>query len=815
MQVYVEDNSVNIIIDGNDANTLKTHLYRGAGMVSGNNSSRLLLDYKAQNPDKYWEILKLIFGVSGVEINHLKLEMGSDINSSSGTEPGVKRTVDEVTDVTRGAGYQLAADAKTINPALTLDMLYWSEPLWVTESGDVYGARYKWYRETLIAAYYTYGLKFDYVSAVRNEKPLDADWIKYLAKNLDKDKTAPYDFSAIKIVAADEVCGWEIADKMLADEELMSAVDVLGSHYTSHSSENAKKLSGEYGKELWLSEGCPPMSYAKGTYRFDGTGSGISDINGLLDIANRIITMYPCGAMTLYEYQPVAAAYYDGAAYCHKQLITANQPWNGYYYLESGFFMSLHFSQFIKKGWAFIDKACYADGAVGGDGHAIVDAKYSYITAADTNTGDYTTVIANTTDSPITYCFAVLNLKKAGSKVNVWETRGPDDGAYNENYYRKTGEIIPFKKDGKYIYSVVIKPYSLVTVSTFEACKICYAVSDESLNNVMALPYYDDFEYSDKLWNFLSLRGNAPLYTTDQGGAFEVWKTGNGNVLMQMITPEIKAEEWGVTPEPVTTMGDDRWFNYSLSVDIGFSKSELPGENYAGAGLRYNLAALGESGYWLQLYENGCFKLKRNKSTVAEGQIEGFDSKTTSNVKIEANGTLIKAYINGELLAEYEEKEALLSAGRGALYSSYNKNFFDNLEINAIENTQTNITRYDDTDTCVNYTGKWEHNTMSSFKNYKRTISTGSENAAVTIDFEGTGIGITGENKESGEIAVKLDGMVIIEKLMIKKTGPREICVYQFGLEDKSHTIEITILSGKFAIDGVEAAAKNSSGAYK
>ena len=55
VQVYVEDNSVNIIIDGNDANTLKTHLYRGAGMVSGNNSSRLLLDYKAQNPDKYWK----------------------------------------------------------------------------------------------------------------------------------------------------------------------------------------------------------------------------------------------------------------------------------------------------------------------------------------------------------------------------------------------------------------------------------------------------------------------------------------------------------------------------------------------------------------------------------------------------------------------------------------------------------------------------------------------------------------------------------------------------------------------------------------
>lgn len=37
-------------------------LYRGVGMVSGNNSSRLLLDYKAENPDAYWEIMNYIFG---------------------------------------------------------------------------------------------------------------------------------------------------------------------------------------------------------------------------------------------------------------------------------------------------------------------------------------------------------------------------------------------------------------------------------------------------------------------------------------------------------------------------------------------------------------------------------------------------------------------------------------------------------------------------------------------------------------------------------------------------------------------------------
>ena len=46
------------------------------------------------------------------------------------------RTEDEKADVTRGAGFQLAADAKSINPDLTLDMLYWSEPLWVTNAED-------------------------------------------------------------------------------------------------------------------------------------------------------------------------------------------------------------------------------------------------------------------------------------------------------------------------------------------------------------------------------------------------------------------------------------------------------------------------------------------------------------------------------------------------------------------------------------------------------------------------------------------------------------------------------------------------------
>lgn len=253
-----------IHIDGHTAAKAPQMLYRGLGVVSGNNSSRLLMDYRIEQPDAYWQILRLMFGEEGLRMAHLKLEMGSDINSSSGTEPAVKRSPGEPADVTRGAAYQLAADAKRINPDLTLDMLWWSEPRWVSSAKDVYAARYRWYKETLDAAWHTYGLRFDYVSAVQNERAIDGEWVKYLSAHLKAEKDCPYDYAGIKIVAGDEVCTWVLADMMLADPELMKAVDVLGSHYTSWSTENAQRLAREQGKELWFSEACPSMCYAPG-----------------------------------------------------------------------------------------------------------------------------------------------------------------------------------------------------------------------------------------------------------------------------------------------------------------------------------------------------------------------------------------------------------------------------------------------------------------------------------------------------------------------------------------------------------------------
>ena len=170
-------------------------------MVSANNSSRLLLDYKAEHPDVYEQIMEYMFGKEGIGITHLKLEMGADINSSSGTEPSVMRTEDEKADVTRGAAYQLAADAKKINPDLNLRYAL----VEVNQSGyltlqtfmlqDTNGIK-----TPLTPLMKHMDLKFDYVSAVQNERGADPEWVKYLSSHLKSEKNTPYDYSKIKIV---------------------------------------------------------------------------------------------------------------------------------------------------------------------------------------------------------------------------------------------------------------------------------------------------------------------------------------------------------------------------------------------------------------------------------------------------------------------------------------------------------------------------------------------------------------------------------------------------------------------------------------
>mgnify|MGYP000632891641 CR=1 FL=1 len=282
-----------------------------------------------------------------------QLELGADINSSSGTEPATKRSANEPADVTRGAGFQFAADAKAINPDITVDFLRWGEPGWVTHAFTIsqengLSARYRWYKETLDAAYAVYGLKFDYISADQNETDTpDEAWILYLRYRLDHETNAPYDYSKIKIIASDEVGSRNIAEQMVDNSVLRNAVDVIGLHYTTFGDSYTNLLNEAYGKEIWYSEGIAPCNVPELTVQADQ--SGLIGRNGPIDVANRIINSYYNGKMTMYEFQPAVASYYNGSCYSPKQLIRAWEPWSGHYVLDIGFWMAMHFSRFSQK----------------------------------------------------------------------------------------------------------------------------------------------------------------------------------------------------------------------------------------------------------------------------------------------------------------------------------------------------------------------------------------------------------------------------------------------------------------------------------
>ena len=787
-------------------------LWRGMGMVSGNNSSRLLLDYKNQNPKQYQELLQLIFGDKGCGVQHLKIEMGADINSSSGTEPCTMRTPDEKADVTRGAGFILAADAKKVNPNLTLDMLWWSEPLWIErENGLMSGAqlpkekiyenRYLWYRENLVAAYETFGLKFDFVSATQNERAWDADWIIYLSNHLKSDSKAPYDFSKIKIVAGDEVCTWNQANLMVENKELFDAIDVIGSHYTYWSNETVQNLR-ENGKEVWMSEGSSPMGYAKSLSRYDGNGSGLNGLNGVLDVASRIITMYAAGKMTLYEFQPVVAAYYDGVTYCHKQVISAQTPWNGYYELDSGFFMTLHFSLFIKRGWLMLDQTSFADGHAAGDGHALGGATYSCLSACNPKTGDWSSVITNTTENPIEYNF---ELKNDDKKLWLYETSS----------WKKSDSLkkSPVKIKNK-LCKIIIKPNSIVTLSTINTNPLEDALSLSSVSEkddkVLALPYEDDFSYSD---DFLSERGGAPLYTTDEGGAFEVIEEDGQKILQQKILLENKAREWGGSPEPVTNLGDDRWFNYSVQIEGRFDPSDISANNYIGIGGRYNLPDSGKNGIWLKLQANGKWDLMRNNQSIKNGNIETLSKddkwqKEWHKLSLSFEGMTISAFIDDVEVCDFElglgEKVSLQGAGRAAIYSAYRKNCYKNLKITPL-GEKYYITRFDNLDSVFTYDDKtpWEHSLMDSFKCYKRTVSKGQKGSSFTLTFSGSAFILTGNSEKGAGIKVTLDGKEY-EIIKVGKTGNREALYYSGDLKEGKHKAEITILAGSLNLDGAE-----------
>ncbi|WP_078434878.1 S-layer protein [Metabacillus halosaccharovorans] len=747
-----------ITIDGNNVD--EYNRFKGFGTVTANNTSRLMLDYKEEHPNKYWEMMNLLFNKdTGAGLSHVKVELGADVNSSSGTEPATVRYADEPANVLRGAGFQFAADAKSINPDITTEILRWGEPrfTWNGAAEKEYENRYQWYKKTIDAVFHEYGFKLDYIGISQNERAQnngrnEVDWLKYFTTKIKEEPNYETDYKAIKLVAADGYRDTKTISRTLLDhEDLLDEIDVISSHYGLTGSNELTELQnklideGKKPKEVWVSEGIAPMINARYRENMEPNYNGLGGKAGIIDVTSRIISVYswtgaqnnPLNAVS-FDFQPSVAAFYEGSAYNPKHLISAYDPWSGFYEVDGGLQGVRHVMNFVgyddhstpeNERWMYVKGAAFSDGNFFDGGVDVDTSTHNYLTLKDPQTDDYTTVFANNTKETRKYKIKAKNLSgKENAPIYVWETRGPDKGqAYDANWFKNNNVIKPQKGE----YEIEVKPYSIVTISTLDnKSKIDdfeyeSSPADLSKDKIMSLPYKDDFEYrqypdDEKGRDYVERRGGTPRYTTDQIGAFEVVKKAtkpvtsgsakrtdlkipdakaHGNMLQQKMTPDIIGADWAVwggtdgsasNSNPNTTIGDHRWVNYKVSYDflLDTHTPEVEGRsNYALIGVRQVKAGGADSyaPYNARVYRDGTYEILKTGNVVESGKIEKFNNKVWHNLAFEAKENEFTLYLDGKKIAAYIDENSTVMAGRVVLGSGYYETLIDNLRVDPIK----------------------------------------------------------------------------------------------------------------------------------
>ncbi|MEK3716459.1 S-layer homology domain-containing protein [Paenibacillus sp. FSL R7-0333] len=669
--------TVRIQLDGTDIKDGNVNglTFKGFGVLSGNSTSALLMDYKSEQPEAYAQMLKILFGGDRPLIDHVKIEMGNDRNNSTGPDPSTMRTEDEAANVARHPGFQLAADAKAINPAVKVSFLRWNAPAWADSNDKIY----TWYKNTILAAYREYGYMVDYVNPHINEHAPDLAWTKQYGERVKSDTSDFKDeqekelYHSIKLVISDEVGIGSFGDAMVNDLSLREAVAAAGYHYNTDddSKGNFKRLADEFDKEIWNSEA--QATFSNSAFRPNNNmkdpseaGTGIGGTGGPLEMGNTIIKGFVNSRRTHFIYQPAIGSFYEGGQYSFKELLSARDPWSGFIHYDAGLIILKHFNGFAKTGWenedntAGIWRAVPAASYTGATGTNPVSGRNgtpSYMTLAAPDKQDFSTVIINDSQYDKIYKLQAVNMGYTGNpSLEVWETRAAETGqAFNSNYMKDLGDV---HADGSGVYTIRVKPFSIVTVTTLdnrtneefgtplpvegERTVLDTDATGSVQNTEDQMLYADDFNYGDRsvpvigeggqitgAQSYVTSRGGPysvmPRYTQDLNGAFEGYLVdGTDNYVLRQQLDQTTTGVGGAWNggDPVTAIGDYRWTNYKASADVSFEQnSTYGGNNYAAIGARYQGGPQTINGtpYALKFWFDGGWQLLSSGTVVASG----------------------------------------------------------------------------------------------------------------------------------------------------------------------------------------------------
>ncbi|WJK39622.1 carbohydrate-binding protein [Solwaraspora sp. WMMA2056] len=735
--------AVEVTVDARDiaADNVNGLTFKGFGVLSANSTSAVLMDYKAQHPEVYARLLRVLFGGDRPIMSHVKIEMGNDRNNSTGSDPATMRWETEPANVTRHPGFQLAADARKVNPDLKVSILRWNAPAWANTNAKIY----TWYKNTILAAYREYGFMVDYVNPGVNEHAADLTWTKQYAHQVRTDTTGYVSddpglagfrpgeaelYRRIQLVISDEVGVGTFGGAMVGDAALRDAVAVAGYHYNTDDDgqHNFTRLAEQYDKEIWNSEA--QATFSNSSFRPNNNtadptvpGTGLGGTGSALEMANTIVKGFVKSRRTHFVYQPAIGSFFEGGQYSFKELVSARDPWSGWLHYDAGLAVLQHFTSFARTGWendantagiwrvvpqASASTATGTNPVVGRNGQP------NYLTMAAPDGSDFSTVIVNDSEYARTYDITPVGFDlDADPTLAVWQTTAAGAGeAFNAHHKRHVADVAPGAAGA---YSISVAPYSIATVTTLDVTgdpEWTAALPVEGERTVLdadpahGVLWADDFDYTgrtvpvigpggvvtSRTESFIDSRGGdtgaIPLYTWDRNGAFETVRSGDGNRVLRQQVDRAATGVGGAwnSADPITGVGDLRWTNYQAGVDVRFERAPAA-DNYAAIGARStgggSSHSLSGTPYALRLGSDGTWQFRRTGTVIAGGTVAGFDATAWHRLAIRVAGPQIIGFVDGEQVFDWTDATPYLS-GRVDLASGFHHTGFDNLTIERV-----------------------------------------------------------------------------------------------------------------------------------
>jgi hypothetical protein len=617
-----------VTIDGRSAG----RTFEGVGALSAGASSRLLREYP--EPQRR-QILDLLFKPNfGASLQHLKVEIGGDVNSTDGTEPSHARTREEFDHPQReyfDRGYEgwLMHEARQRNPAICLDILQWGAPGWIGGKGDNRKKFYSQDNADFIAAFIRgnrkyQGVEIDYCGSW-NETARDLDWIKRFRGTLDQNG-----LSRVKIVASDETgqSNWDIAKDMLRDPKLSDSIYAVGAHYPGYQSPPEARQTG---KPLWASE--------------DGPWRG--DWQGARALAKMFNRNYVQGKMTKTILWSLVTSYYDVLPLPDSGPMKAKESWSGHFEVQPALWAIAHTAQFAKPGWQYLDPGC---GLLAGDG--------SYVTLRRPGPADDYSIILETLDakSPQTISFQVTG-GLSRKPLHVWRS---DE--------RSQFDRLPDAALLHGAFTLMLAPGSIYSLTTATGQR--KGNYPAPATQPFPFPYADDFESVKP--------GRHARYFSDQGGVFEVAgrPDGKGQCLRQVIAQNGIDWHFHPTPEPYSVIGATNWQDYEVSSEAWIEKGGSV--SIWGRVSSSPQTAQPAKGYWLKAASDGRWELMSFTNKLAGGAVP-FAADCWHRISLRFSGSHIQARVDGAKLIDVED--STYRTGLAGLGTGWNNAMFDHFAV--------------------------------------------------------------------------------------------------------------------------------------